>query len=504
MFIIFCLYICVNREYAFMWLFAVNYFMMKNFFLSILLAVLSLHPLMAQNKNTARKLFLEGEYAEAKPMFEKLLQRNPRNGELNYWYAVCCYETKDTAADIKPMLYFAASRKITNAYRYLGDICADSALYADAAEQYETFLSLCKDDSLAALYKAKLSSVNRLNRMVNTTEKVCVIDSFVVDKDKFLSAYRMGRDVGLLSTVAAFFDEDDEDGGYLYETERGTDIYYAMKNDGDSLLRLYHGSKADGDWGRPARLKGFDTKGNDNFPFMLADGLTLYFASDGEGSIGGYDIFITRYDSEESRFLRPDNLGMPFNSLYNDYMLAVNEVANLGWFASDRYQPEDKVCVYVFVPNTSAEKYDAENIPYDRLLAFAQLRGIAATQVDEALVREARRQLTVLFYEQPDEHDNGDFLFVIDNAAEYTSLKDFKSSEARELFVKWQKGSALQKKNEGMLQYKRDEYATASDIAKKRLAPEILNLEQQVERDALALQQMEYEIRKVELNKLHR
>ncbi len=178
MFIIFCLYICVNREYAFIWLFAVNYFMMKNFFLSILLAVLSLHPLMAQNKNTARKLFLEGEYAEAKPMFEKLLQRNPRNGELNYWYAVCCY-------DIKPMLSFAASRKITNAYRYLGDICADSALYADAAEQYETFLSLCKDDSLAALYKAKLSNVNRLNRMVNTTEKVCVIDSFVVDNRNY-------------------------------------------------------------------------------------------------------------------------------------------------------------------------------------------------------------------------------------------------------------------------------------------------------------------------------
>ena len=59
----------------------------------IFVALLTFNAATAQNKNTARKLFLAGEYAEAKPMFEKLLQRNPRNGELNYWYAVCCYES---------------------------------------------------------------------------------------------------------------------------------------------------------------------------------------------------------------------------------------------------------------------------------------------------------------------------------------------------------------------------------------------------------------------------
>ena len=73
--------------------------------------------LVAQNKNAARKLFLAGKYAEAKPMFGQLLKHNPRNSELNYWYAVCCYETKDTTADIRGMLEFAASRKISNAHR---------------------------------------------------------------------------------------------------------------------------------------------------------------------------------------------------------------------------------------------------------------------------------------------------------------------------------------------------------------------------------------------------
>ena len=470
----------------------------------ILIALLSFNVVFAQNKNVARKHFLAGEYVEAKPMFEKLLKRNPRNGELNFWYAVCCYETKDNNPKIREMLEYAASRKIANAYRYLGDLSADSALYIDAAKHYEDFISVCKDDSIKTLYKTKLSDVNRLIRMVNTTERVCVIDSFVVDKKKFLSVYKMGLDVGLLSSVADFFDEDDEDGGYLAETELGTDIYYAMKNKGDSHLKLYHSSKVDDEWGRPARLAGFDTGGNDNYPFMLADGLTLYFASDGDGSIGGYDIFITRYDSEDSRFLRPDNIGMPFNSLANDYMLAINEVANLGWFASDRYQPEGKVCVYVFIPNATAEKYDAESMPYEQLIARAQLRGIAATQVDDNLVREARRQQTILFYEQPDERNSNEFLFVLDNATDYTSLSHFKSPKARELFVKWQKGSAQHKANNAVLQRRRDEYAVATTAVKNRLATEILHLERQVEQEALQLEREEYEIRRIELQTLHR
>ena len=52
---------------------------------------------------------------------------------------------------------------------------------------------------------------------------------------------------------------------------------------------------------------------------MLSDGLTLYFAAQGPESIGGYDIFMTTYDAAEGRFLKPENIGMPFNSTANDY-----------------------------------------------------------------------------------------------------------------------------------------------------------------------------------------
>ncbi|MBQ8270685.1 MAG: hypothetical protein IJZ22_05695 [Bacteroidaceae bacterium] len=474
---------------------------MKKGLYIVVFSILSAGALFAQNKSVARKHFLAGEYSVAKPMFEKLLKRNPRNGELNYWYAVCCYETKDTVP-VKGMLEFAASRKITNAHRYLGDLYADSCDYAAAAEKYEDFIDVATDDSLLAVYRAKLNRVNRLYRMVSATEKICVVDSVVVDRDNFLSAYKMGYDAASLHSVADFFGANNNDGGYLSKTERGIDIYCAVRS--DSLLKLHHSTLVGERWSEPVELAGFDTGGNDNFPFMLSDGLTLYFASDGEGSVGGYDIFVTRYDSESGRYLRPDNVGMPFNSTANDYMMAVNEVAGLGWFASDRYQPDGKVCVYVFVYSDAKERFDVERDGYEKVLRFAQMRSIAATQEDADVVRNARRRLAMLLYEGSEEKKTADFIFVIDDMLDYTALSDFKSDKARALFKEWQKRCVQQEKDVALLQQKRDAYAVASNAERERLSGAILELERKVDCEYGALQKMECEIRRLEIGVIYK
>ncbi len=53
--------------------------------------------LHAQSLDQAKKLYNDGKYAEAKPVFEKLVKQAPSNASYNQWYGVCCFETGDLA-----------------------------------------------------------------------------------------------------------------------------------------------------------------------------------------------------------------------------------------------------------------------------------------------------------------------------------------------------------------------------------------------------------------------
>ena len=466
----------------------------------LLLAAVS--PLLSQSRDAMKKMFDEGRFEESKPIFEKLLAKNPKNSEYNYWYAACCLETADTV-DVEEMLEFAASRNIVKAHWYLGYWYFMRQDYSQASEKYGIFVDETKDDSLRNVAQLRMNMCDRLYRMVRNSEIVCFVDSFVVNKEDFLSVYTMGSDVGRVTTCANYFKDPDLP-GHLNETQRGMDIFFSDENDDDApLLKLYRRSKVGDSWGGVHPILGFDTKGNDDYPFMLSDGVTLYFASDGEGSIGGYDIFVSRMDTESGRFFRPDNVGMPFNSTANDYMLAINEVANLGWFVSDRNQPQGKVCVYVFIPNVEKKRVDVATMGYAKALEIANIGSIAATQTDADAVRRAHQQMTMLLFVRETNANNGEFLFVVDDLHDYKSLSEFKSAEARELYREWRERVQQHERDIEQLAALRDGYARSSAAVKHEMRQEILLLERKVEEDDLAIKRMEYEVRRIEQGALY-
>ncbi|MBE6304229.1 MAG: tetratricopeptide repeat protein [Bacteroidales bacterium] len=473
---------------------------MYRLLISVLFFAVSVSVSFAQStREKARSLFLDGKYAEAKPLFKKLLKSSPRDGSYNYWYAVCCYETNDTVADVEKMLKYAVTRKVNNAHRYLGDMYKRDFRYDEAVASYEEFIDGCDDEELVSLYEERCEHVKRLHRMIKMTERVCVIDSFVVDKERFLSAYRTGRDIGTLSMAGEYFDNADAC-GTVAVTERGTDLYFSrpVATDEGEMLKLFHSSNVNNRWSEAKQLSSIETAGNDCYPFMAVDGSTFYFASDGEGSIGGYDIFVTRYDSEDGAFLRPENVGMPFNSEANDYMLVVNDIVNLGWFATDRRMDEGKVCVYVFVPNATKATYNYESEDASRIIGLSQLSSIADTQADEDVVRKARQKLLMLMYEQKDVAKKSGFLFVVDDLTEYTDVKQFKSAEARKLYDEWKKRSEKYNADVALLEKRRDEYAAANASGKQTMSAQLLELENRLIDEADALEELLLRVRNTE------
>ena len=238
----------------------------------------------------------------------------------------------------------------------------------------------------------QLQEVQKMRSMMRATERLTVIDSIVVDKKTFLNRIKLSEESGTLHTCAELFHQTDSDQCTAYVSELGNKTYFAQRDE-SKKLRLYTSDLVGGEWSQTRKISELEGDEAQNYPFMMSDGVTLYYAAKGSESIGGYDIFVTRYDMDENKFLYPENLGMPYNSPANDYMLAIDEFNGLGWFASDRNQPEGKVCIYVFIPNDIRKVYDTNIYPPEDLAPLALLTRIADTWGDQGAVKEARQRL---------------------------------------------------------------------------------------------------------------
>lgn len=462
----------------------------------ILLFLCSTGGVFSQTLSQAQQWFTNGEFEKAKPVFQRLVKQSPSNANYNFWYGACCYETGELMEGL-PYLEKSAERKVINGFLYLSKAYYDLYRFDDAITNLEDhiyWLERKKRDTSSA--EDLMKKYRQGARMIRGVEKIAVIDSFVVDKADFLKAYKLSKESG---TIQAAADTD------CTEFINEMDDKKILAKETDGKTNLYSSSRLIDKWGGLELLKDLNTGDeNLNYPFMGADGITLYYAADGMESMGGYDIFITRYDSDDNTFLRPDNIGMPFNSPYNDYMYAIDDFNNLGWFASDRYQPEGKVCVYVFVPNESKQVYDYETTDPGLLVNAAMLKEIKVTWNNTDKERIARQQLAQIMYAQDEKKTKKDFHFIIDDNIIYHSLHDFRSEEARQMFQTLQQKEKDLRDLQLSLEKQRTQYMLTANAAEKRnMSPSILDQEKRIKELYEEINQYITQIRNKEIQKLN-
>ena len=448
----------------------------------------------AQTLTQAKNFFEQGEFEKAKPVFERLVKQSPSNASYNFWYGACCYETGESE---KAYTYLSksAKRRYIDAYLYLGKWCYDAYRFDEAEENLNEYIDLrSRKKGSTEDGERMLEKVRRGQRMIRGVEKVAVIDSFVVDKQDFLKAYKLSADAGDIQIT---------ENGVQFTNEMGDKQLQSVRN-AEGQASLYSSMKMIDQWSKPEAVTSINELGNADYPFVAGDGITMYYASDNEESMGGYDIFVTRYDSDDNSYLRPDNLGMPFNSPANDYMYVIDDLNNLGWFVSDRRQPEGKVCVYVFVPNASKQVYDYENGDPDQIAALARLNRISDTCTDEDKVRTARQQLAALVYSKDENTRKADFTFIVDDSATYHSLRDFRSAEARKQFQMLQQKEKDLESLIGQLDKKREAYAQAAESNRANMAPGMLDMEKRVEQLRQDIEELTNTVRNTEIRQLRK
>jgi outer membrane protein OmpA-like peptidoglycan-associated protein len=117
----------------------------------------------------------------------------------------------------------------------------------------------------------------------------------------------------------------------------GTTMYFASNREGGiGGFDIYIAKKnAKGEWGNPENLGGtINTEYDEEGPFLDVDGKTLYFSSKGHEGMGGYDLYRSKYDSIRNTWGPAENLGFPINSTDDDIYFVLASDGIWGYFSS--------------------------------------------------------------------------------------------------------------------------------------------------------------------------
>lgn len=312
-----------------------------------------------------------------------------------------------------------------------------------------------------AVKKAKVEEPTedpRITQMLSSVQQIMFIDSVVVDQGNFMSHIPLSSHIGKLTQTAGLGTFTSEMGDHRLCTTTDTTIAET-----DFIANR---------WTEARAVSGIGSSPAIN-PFLMPDGITLYYAQKGEKSIGGFDIFVTRYDSEKRTFLKPENIGMPFSSEADDLFYAIDEFNQLGYFVTNRRQPANKVCIYTFIPQESRRSYHSEAYTEQQLRSLAAINRIADTWEKGQTRKDALARLE-------------EARAAIGNLRN----KDFKPQDQTELDALRHEADVLDK----TLALTRKHYATASDKERTVLRTKILDTEQQLEQLQMDIKNKEKQI----------
>ena len=447
-----------------------------------------------QNLSQAKKFFQAGNYQKALPLFRESLKSSPKRADLNQWVGICLWETGKHKEALQHLELAAKTLAPSNAY--LASYYYRLMDYRRASDYWDSYESLRDDDEEI---DERLGEVKKAMDMLGNVERIAIIDSLVVDKADFFKHYRLSPEAGSISGTEILPYAKPQVSTSVFMPESKERMLWAQPDSTGRLCITESYKLVTGKWDNysvvsPEQL---NDGGDVNFPFLMADGTTLYYACRGANSIGGYDIFMSRRDGTTGEYLAPQNIGFPYNSPYDDYLLAIDEMTGVGWWATDRLQIPGKVVIYIFVPNSVRRNCDSDSEDVYSLAAVKSIKDTWEADTDYSAYRE---RINAITYE--DDTEENEFVFHVRNGLTYTRFDDFRSAEARGLMEKHVKVASFIDDIRSQLADLRRSYRTASKANKQQYAGKIETLERSILKNEDELRGIARAIRAAELSQI--
>ncbi len=128
----------------------------------------------------------------------------------------------------------------------------------------------------------------------------------------------------------------------VFEARRKNCFGLKKDNNIDIFVSL---KEANGAWGAPINLGSvINTPFNDRSPFLHPDMRTLYYSSEGHGSMGGMDVYkTTRIGDGWLEWSAPENLGKAINTSGDDWGYRISTDGAMAYFAADAQNGKEDI-----------------------------------------------------------------------------------------------------------------------------------------------------------------
>ena len=311
----------------------------------------------------------------------------------------------------------------------------------------------CFEESLAAYGKA-LEAVSDTSSMWQDSTRIMVINDLIllaengknmtgfVYNPSVVAKHKFSKDDFFLyyplkdrSWRAVPNQLDSASGPYssaIYAPADAETIYFSAA-DREGIRNIYMTEQGDSLWTVPSLINEHLTSASDEiYPMLSHDGKSLYFASSGLYGVGGYDLYVSQWDEESNDWSVPVNMGFPYSSPADDFLLAGSEDGRYTLFASDRECQPDSVWVYVL---------EADNMPVrSEMTDPSELAELARMQVSSGMgVSEEVKS---------DIPENADTRRYMDKMAQVRTLRDSISAYENALTEYRERYSFVESENE--------------------------------------------------------
>ncbi|MGB0917813.1 MAG: hypothetical protein ACPGU4_09495 [Flavobacteriales bacterium] len=176
-----------------------------------------------------------------------------------------------------------------------------------------------------------------------------------------------------------------------------------------------------GEWATPVNLgPTINTQYDEMYPVISHDGKTLYFASQGHKSMGGYDVYKSEWNEQFSRWERPVNLGYPINNTMDNFTYCPTDNPRHGYTAQLRKGGLGDLDIYRVIYNDEEEKLTAVVVDLQVMMGPEK----PTITIHEWRDLEADGKIK-WFSEEYQPHDNPRFEFVETKVVEIKNGEEF-------------------------------------------------------------------------------